>query len=157
MDSTTRTKKQASAASPEIAATLSWRRWPLVDGRRWSWISIVGLASIGAGVWYLGGGWLLTTAAVAGLTATCWQFFLPVEYEVVSLGLRRRSFGRTRLVPWHAIRAYQLRPSGVVLYQRSEPTKLDLLRSMFIPNPPDADELLCAIRQHASHALEVAQ
>lgn len=155
MDSTTRTKKQPAAASSESAATLSWHTWPIVDGRRWSWVAIVVLAGIGAGVWHLGGGWLLSTVAVAGLVATCWQFFLPVEYEVVALGLRRRVLGRTRIVPWHAIRAYQLRPSGVVLYQRSEPTKLDLLRSMFIPYPSDADELLCAIRQYASHAVEL--
>ena len=50
--------------------------------------------------------------------------------------------GRTRLVPWHAIRAYQLRPTGIVLYQRSDPGNFDLLRSMFVPYPPDADELL---------------
>ena len=95
-------------------------------------------------------------AAVALLIAL-WSLWLPVEYEVASQGLRRRVLNRTRLVPWHAIRAYQLRPTGVLLYQRGDPASLDVLRSMFIPFPSDADELLTMLRHHASHAIELPQ
>jgi len=155
MDSTTRTK--TPAAKPEHAATLLWQSWPLADRLRWSWLVVLAIGGVGAAVWYLSGGWLLAIAAAAGLAATLWSFFLPVEYEVASHGLRRRVLGRTRLVPWHAIRAYRLRPAGVVFYQRSDPSNFDLLRSLFVPYPSDADELLCAVRQHASHATELPQ
>lgn len=93
---------------------------------------------------------------ILGLSAICWQLFLPVEFEVTTHGLRRRMLGRTRLVPWHAIRAFQVRPGGVVLYQRSAPMQLDLASSMYVPYPSDADELLCAVRQHAAHASEIS-
>jgi hypothetical protein len=155
MGSTTRTK--TPPVRPEETVTLAWRVWPLADKRRWSWLVLVVIAGVGAGVWYLGGGLLLAIVATCGLAATLWQFFLPVEYEVAPHGLRRRVVGRTRLVPWHAIRAYRLRPAGVVFYQRSDPGNFDLLRSLFIPYPPDADELLCAVRRHASHATELPQ
>lgn len=108
------------------------------------------------GVWYLGGGWLLAAAVAVGLAVTLWPFLAPVEYEVTALGLRRRVLNRTRLVPWHAIRAYQLGASGIVLYQRSDPATVDLLRSMFVPYPAEADELIVAMRQYASHATELS-
>jgi hypothetical protein len=100
---------------------------------------------------------VLSLAATGGLAATLWSFLLPVDYEIASQGLRRRVLRRTRLVPWHAVRAYQLRPTGVVLHQRSDPGAVDMLKSMFVPYPSDADELLVAMRQYASHAVELPQ
>jgi hypothetical protein len=132
-----------------------WTSWPLVDEMRWSWTVLVGVIAVGIAVWQASGGWLLAIAASIGLAATLWRFFLPTDYEAAAVGLRRRVLGRTRLVPWHAVRAYRLRASGIVLYQRSNPSGADLLRSMFIPYPADADELLCAMRQYASHASEL--
>jgi hypothetical protein len=100
---------------------------------------------------------MLAIAAAVGLAVTLWSFLLPVDYEVATQGLRRRVLNRTRVVPWHAIRAYQLRSSGIVLYQRGDPAAVDLLRSMYIPYPPEADELLVSMRQYASHATELPQ
>jgi hypothetical protein len=128
-----------------------------MDGARTLWLLPAVIVGIGVAVVYLGGGWVLAVVAAAGLAITLWPFLLPVHYEVSSLGIRRRVFNRLRFVPWHAIRAYQLRPTGVVLYQRSDPSGVDLLRSIFIPYPADADELLVAMRQYASHAVELPQ
>ncbi len=153
MASTTRTTPQPAAE--DQAPLLRWRCWPLMDHPRWSWLVAVAILAVGILVWFLGGGWLLAAAAMTGLAATLWQFLLPVDYEISTLGLRRRALRRARLVPWHTVRAYQPRTSGIVLYQRSDPTKLDLLRSVFVPYPADEDELLCAARQHLSHAVEL--
>jgi hypothetical protein len=155
MGTTTRTK--LSPAREVETPVIRWRVWPLMDNLRWSWAVGGGVLSVGGAVWYSGGDWRLSLAAMAGLSATLWQFFLPVEYEIGPLGLRQQALGRTRLMPWHAVRAYQLRSSGVVLYPRDEPTKADLLRSLFVPYPADADELLCAMREHLSHAAELPQ
>ena len=56
---------------------------------------------------------------------------------------------------WQAVRAYQLRSTGVVLFQQPDPSAIDLLRSIFIPYPADEDELLCALRDYLSHAVEL--
>jgi hypothetical protein len=128
-----------------------------VDHPRWSWLVPAGVAAIGGGVWSLSGNWLLALAAMAALAATLWQFLVPVTFEISSLGIRRVALRRTRLIPWHAVRAYQLRRSGVVLFQRQDPIAIDYLRSMFIPNPPDEDELLCFVRLYLSHAVELPE
>ena len=145
-----------SAKPDEIApVAIRWRSWPLVDYRRWSWLVMIAILAVGGLVAYLGASWFMATAAGAGLTVTLWQFFVPVRYELGALGVRRTALGRTRLVPWHAVRAYQLRMTGVVLCQHAEPIKIDLLRSLFLPYPTDEDELICALRQHLSHAVEL--
>jgi hypothetical protein len=152
---TSTTRNTAQQAPDERIASLIWHVWPIADNRRWSWLMVLALLMLGVAIWFFTGATMVAVAAPLGLAATVWQFFLPVEYEIAVHGLRRRVLGRTRLIPWHAIRAYQLRSSGIVLYQRGDPSRLDLLRSMFVPYPPEADELPLALRLHASHAAEL--
>jgi hypothetical protein len=154
MGSTTRTRIQHGGQESEA---IRWRIWPLKDHAGRSWLLIAGMLAVGGIVWYLGGGWLLSVLAVFGLAGTLWQLLLPVDYEVDTLGLRRNALGRTRLIPWHAVRAFQLRPSGVVLYRHSDPMKIDVLRSLFVPYPADEDEMLCAVREQLRHAVELPQ
>ena len=134
---------------------LRWRRWPLVDNKRWSWLTIVGILAIGGTVSYFSSSWLVALLAMVGLTATLWQFFVPVRYELGLLGLRRSAFGRTTFLGWQAVRAYQLRPTGAVLFTRPDPTAIDLLRSVFVPYPAEEDEALCALRNYLPHAVEL--
>jgi hypothetical protein len=152
MGSTTRRTMQPGQ---EAAATIWWRSWPLAEQPRRSWLAVCGMLSAGGLVYGAGGGWLLASAAAAGLAGTLWQYLLPVSYEIGPLGLRRFALRRSRLFPWHAVRAYRLRPTGIVLYQRDDPTPLDLLRALFVPYPPEEDEMLCAIRERLPHAVEL--
>jgi hypothetical protein len=43
----------------------------------------------------------------------------------------------------------------MLLFQRPDPTAIDVLRSVFIPFPIDDDEAVCALRDYLSHALEL--
>ncbi len=135
--------------------TIRWRDWPLGDYVHWSWIVPLGLVGVGAFVWRLGGGWLLAIAATAALALTIWQFLVPVTYEICSLGLRRYALGRMWLVPWPAIRAYQLRSTGVLFFQQADPSAADLLSSLFVPYPNDEDEMIVALRLYLPHATEL--
>ena len=136
------------------SASARWRSWPLVEERSWSWSVPLGIAIVGGfALWY--GSWLVAAAVVAALSVVLWQFLLPVSYEVTPLGLRRYALGRVRLVPWQAVRAYQLRPSGVVFFQNANPTRVDQLISLFVPYPDDEDEMLVAVRLYLLHAVEV--
>lgn len=121
----------------------------------WSWLVPLGILSIGGSVYWLGGGWFLAALACAALSAAFWQFLLPITYEVTSLGLRRQALRRLRLIPWQAIRAYQLRSTGVACFRRPDPTAMDLPSCLFVPYPSDADELLVALRLYLPHAVEV--
>jgi hypothetical protein len=115
----------------------------------------LGIALAGGFVYWSGGGWLVTLAIVAALAVVLWQFLLPVRFELTSLGVRRYALGRVRLIPWQAIRAYQLRRSGIVFFQHPSPTKIDFARSLFVPYPADEDELLVTIRLYLPHATEL--
>jgi hypothetical protein len=126
-----------------------------VDHRRWSWLALVGLLAVAGVGARVSGSWVLALAAALGLAATLWQFFLPVRYEISAAGLRRSVLGRTRLIPWPAIHAFQLRPTGVVFYGRADAVPADVLRALFVPYPADEDEFLCGIRQHLPHAAEL--
>jgi hypothetical protein len=149
--SATPSTDHAQAALP----SLRWRTWPLVDQPRWSWSVPLGIVLMGAAVADVGGNWLMGAAAIVGLAATLWQYFVPSTYEISSLGLSREALGRVRLVPWQAIGSYQPRATGIVLYQRADPTAIDNLRNIFVPHPVDPDDPLCAIRQYLPHAVEL--
>lgn len=149
--STSRTVEQEASAPAE----LQWRSWPLVEHKRWSWVIAIFVLSVGGICAYLSDSWLPGLLAVMGMAATLWQYFVPVSYAIDSLGIRRSALGRTRLVAWPAVRAYKLRPTGTLLFQRPDPTAIDFLRSIFIPYPPDEDEVLCALRDFLSHAVEL--
>jgi hypothetical protein len=104
----------------------------------------------------LNGHWAAGFLTVTVLSAALWQYLLPVTHEVHAMGIRRRALGRIRTVPWHSVRAYRPLVTGVVLYQRPDPTAIDALRSQFLPYPPDQDELLCAVREYCGHAVELS-
>ena len=155
MPSTFPSTVKGAGDEPATTNNLRWRSWPLVDHVRWSWLVVLVVPLVAGVVVYLGQSWLLGVAAAASFAATIWPFFVPVWYEISNNGLQRRALGRTRQIPWPAIRAYQLQTTGVVLYGRVDATAADLLRSLFVPYPADEDELLCAIRQNLPHAVEL--
>jgi hypothetical protein len=155
MGSTLRSTPAPIQLQTSSGSSVRWRSWPLVDQPAWSWLAIVGIALVGGFVFWLGD-WFLALAVVAALAVIMWQFFLPVTFEVTSLGLRRHALSRVRLIPWQAIRAYQLRPTGIALFQRPNPTKLDMMNSLFVPYPHDEDEMLVTVRLYLSHATELS-
>ena len=142
--------RRASADS-----VLQWRAWPLAEHKTWSWLVVVGVLAIGGICAYLANSWLPGLLAVVGLTITLWQFFVPVNYAIDSMGIRRSALGRTHVIEWPAACAYQERPTGMLLFQRPDPIAIDALRSTFIPFPADDDEVLCALREYLSHAFEL--
>jgi hypothetical protein len=155
MGSTFPSTLQQPTYSDPAPAVIAWRSWPLVDHARWSWAVVACILGIAAAVWHVSASWILAVLATAAVTVTMWQFFAAVWYEISPLGLRCKTFGRSRLLAWHIVRSYQLRPTGVVLYRRGQPAPLEVMRSVFMPYPPDADEAILALRAYLPHAVEL--
>jgi hypothetical protein len=155
MGSTVRSATKNAEQGPAIVETIRWQSWPLIDWPRWSWLIPAGILSIGGFVWWCGGGWPLAVVITVALAMSMWQFLLPITFEVGAPGVRRYALGRMRLVPWQAVRAYQLRPTGMIFFQRSDPTSVDILKSLFVPYAADADEMIIAIRSYLPHAVEL--
>jgi hypothetical protein len=120
----------------------------------WSWLVPVGVVGVGGVVDYAAGPVWGAAAAVA-LALTLWQFVVPVDYEISPAGCSRQVFGRERLVPWGAVRSYQRRATGIVLFRRADPAAIDALGSWFVPYPADEDEMLSMVRQYLGHAVEL--
>lgn len=135
--------------------SLRWRDWPLVDHLRWSWGVPLLVLSVAFVVHRVSGSLALALAASACLAVSLWSYLLPTHFEVTQLGLRRRALGRVRTYPWQAVRAYQLRTTGALLFRQPDPTPLDIPSGLFVPFPPDVDELIVALRLHLPHAIEV--
>ena len=155
MGSTVRTTIPPDQPQQLTAGSLRWRSWPLVDRPAWSWAVPLTIFAVAFFVYWASGSWFMATAAAAALAVALWSFLLPTTFEVTSAGLRRLALGRIRLVPWQAIRAYQLRATGVLFFQPTDPTALDLPGGLFVPYPQDEDELLVAVRQYLPHAVEL--
>lgn len=126
-----------------------------MDHPKWSWIVPLGVLLIGLFVDAVGDSWILAIAAIAAMMIAIWSFFLPVTFEITSMGLRRKALRQIRIVLWPTIRAYQLRSTGIALFQRPDPSAFDLASSLFVPYPEDADELVVAVRLYLPHAVEL--
>jgi hypothetical protein len=157
MSSTVRSPTQLVEQESSQPASMRWRSWPLADNLRWSWTIPAAFLCIGAMVYWLGGGWLLALPAMAGLALALWQFFVPVEYEICPHGVRRETLGRTRLVPWQTVGAYQLRTSALVFFQRPHPDAIDIFSSFFVPYPANEDEVVCAVRFYLPNVTELSR
>jgi hypothetical protein len=155
MGSTVRSLIHEAESESTTAATIRWQSWPLIEHLRISWLLPAAIGGIAAFVWILGGGLLVALITIVALILAMWQFLLPVTFEICSLGVRRYAFGRMRLVPWSAIRAFQLRTTGVVFFQRPDPAGVDIMKSFFVPYPGDEDEMVVAVRLYLQHAVEL--
>jgi hypothetical protein len=121
----------------------------------WSWAVPVGILLVGLFTFCAGDSWFVAFIAVAALAITLRSFFLPTHFEATPLGLRRRSMRNVRVIPWPSIRAYQVRATGLVLYQRSDPTAIDLPQSLFVPFPDESADILAATKSYLPHAVEL--
>ena len=153
MGSTVRSTIPSNQPQQLTAGSLRWRSWPLVDQPAGSWIVPLAIFAVAFLVYWASGSWFMATAAAVALAVAMRSFLLPTTFEVTSSGLRRLALRRVRLVPWQAIRAYQLRATGVLFFQRADPTPLDLPGGLFVQFPPDEDELLVAVRLYLPHAV----
>src|SRR3954471_10205311 len=154
MGSTVRRSAAASELTPFTSGSVRWRSWPLVDRWRWSWIAVASIVLIAALVYATGDSIAMAIIAVAAILITTRTFFLPTTYEITPFGIRRKTVRQIRLIPWTAIHSHQFRPTGLLLYHRADPTPLDIVGSLFVPYPPDADELIVAAKLYLPHSVE---
>jgi hypothetical protein len=157
MGSTVRSLTAPDQPRTLAAGSLRWRSWPLVDRIAWSWLIPLGIAIVGLFVFWKDDNLFVSIAAMAAVAISMWPLWLPTTFEVTSLGLRRKTPRRIRLIPWTAIRSYQLRATGAMLFQQPEPSTFDVMRGLFVPYPEEPDELVVALRLYLPHATELSK
>lgn len=155
MGSTIRTLTSPDESRLVTAGSLRWRIWPLVDRIAWSWLLPLGIGLVGLFVFWTGSNLILSIGAMIAFATALWPMWLPTTFEVTSLGLRRKTPRRIRLIPWTAIRSYQLRPTGAMLFQQPVPSAIGIANGLFVPYPQDPGELVVALRLYLPQAIEL--
>ena len=135
-----------------LSTELRWRSWPIVDQLPASLGVPAGILATAFGLGYATHSRLAGLVACAALITALATYLLPVTYELSISGFHWRVFGLKRRVAWTSIRAFQPRATGIVLFDRPEPVRLDHLRAHFLPYGDDSDETLCVVRGYLSHA-----
>lgn len=141
---------QPPALPPEPPPPVRWRSWPLRDDVLRAVLLVIGLLLVAGGLAWLSGAAYLGALAMAALLVALWRFFLPVVFELSGEGVSQRLFGRPRLIPWRAVRRYEVRRAGVLLLPDENRSPLAPLRGLYLPWTTHRDEVLA----HVGHYLE---
>ncbi len=84
-------------------------------------------------------------AAALGVAAAAWRYFVPVVYELGTLGLTIQVLTRQRRVAWRSIDHYDLRSTGVFLSPHPERGPLDAFSGLYLPWGDHKDEVLANV------------
>lgn len=126
-------ERRSSISSARAPAVVAVRSWPLVDEGLGGFLPLVVAVIVGIVVG------AATARPVAGVLASvllalcAWRAWLPTRFVVGPDGVRHVVLGRERLVPWTAVRRYQLDQRGVFLLPLEEPAPIDFTRALFVP------------------------
>src|SRR6187455_554022 len=95
--------------------TLAVHSWPLRDEPLASSVLLVIALAVGFGVGFAGQSVLAGIASSMALILALRNLWLPAEYQLDALGVRRTMLGRSRQTPWREIGGYQIGSSAIVL------------------------------------------
>ena len=108
------------------------RVWPLRSGGWGVWIAM--LLPLAAGLlvaWRFEQWWAGVIVGLIGY-ASIWRTWLPVEVTLEATGIRERCLGWERKISWTAIRSYEVRPHGVMLYPDERLARIAALRGLYL-------------------------
>ena len=135
----------ATAPARNAPAPCAWRSWPLAERGRWRWVLPAALVAVALLVGLSTGrpGWALAAAVLLALAA--WRYFVPVVYELGTLGITQQVFSRQRRIPWRSIGRYEVGSAGVFLSPHSERGPLDAFAGLYLPWGDHKGEVLASV------------
>jgi hypothetical protein len=138
----------SSTTTPVVATRTSpvpivWRSWPLGDGGRQLWLLVSVLSVVAAVVGYATGSPRWMAASVALVAAAAWRIFVPVVFELNTLGVSQHLLGRIRRIPWSAIEYARIGREGV--FFSLDGTPLADLRGLYVPWENRRNEVLAVV------------
>jgi hypothetical protein len=116
--------------------------WPLRDRRLGAWVAM-GVPLI-AGLliaWRFEQWWSGVIVGLIGY-AVIWRNWLPVQVTLSATGIKERCLGFERRINWTAIRSYEIRRHGVLLFPDDKLTRVAPLRGLYLHWGTQKDEVL---------------
>ena len=106
-------------------------------------IGVAAAASVLVGWWtrqpLVGGG------LAAALAITLWRTWLPVTFDIGMLGVTQTVLGRSRRIPWSAVRSHAIVGEGVLLSPDEQLTPLSSLRGLYLPWAGQREKVLACV------------
>ena len=84
----------------------------------------------------------------AVLLVTLWRTWLPVHYELGSGGIVQSVLGWRRRIPWTAIRRYEPRSDGVLLFADATTVGFAPLRGLYLYCGDKRDAVIAQLQHH---------
>ena len=137
----------AGAAAPARSAPppCTWRCWPLAEpgGRRWSLPAVLVAVATLVGLSTGSLGWAV--AAALALIVGSWRYFVPVVYELGTLGVTQQVLSSQRRISWRSIGRYEVRSAGVFLSPYAEAGPLDAFSGLYLPWCDHKNDVLASV------------
>jgi hypothetical protein len=74
--------------------------------------------------------------------AAIWRTWLPSQFTLGATGIKERCLGIERQIGWTAIRSYEIRRHGILLFPDERLTRVSPLRGLYLHWGPHKDEVL---------------
>ena len=122
--------------------------WPLRDEPVAAAVVLLMAAGVSITAAVVARSYLVGVASALALLLALRSWWLPAEFHVNELGVKRTTWGRSQRTPWREIAAYELCASGVLLLADSEASPLGLLRGIYVPYQTQRTALMAMVEQH---------
>jgi len=127
---------------------LKWTSWPVVDERPDSWLLVGAVVLVAVVIGSVSGGWVIGGVALLVLGTAMWRMWVPVTYELSSLGILESAWRRRRCVTWRQITSYRAYRRGVLLMTSLDTAPIARLRGIYVATGDYREQLLELLRRN---------
>lgn len=139
----TTTPKPIAAGLRMAPPPAAWRSWPLAAGGGQVWL-VLSLILLSFAVIAYSSGNVGLAAGGAGLVClAAWRLFVPVIFEIGSMGISQQVLGHSTRIPWGSVERAQVGRHGV--FFSLDGAVLAPLRGLYVPWNGNRDEVLAQV------------
>ena len=138
--------QQETVEPPEDLQLVSWP--PRDDGvAGWIFLSLALLLPIVIG--FATGNVLFLLVGLLLVTLAMWRMWIPITYQLGPRGVVETVLGRSRRIPWTAVKQWEVRRNGLLLLLSDDPAPLVRLWGVLIRFGGASDKLIRLVTYYA--------
>lgn len=121
---------------------------PLRDRGLGAWVAMLVPLLTGLLIaWRFDQWWAGVLVGLVGYAAL-WRNWLPVQVSLGATGIKERCLGIERRIGWTAIRSYEIRRHGLLLFPDDRLTRVAPLRGLYLHWGNQKDEMLAVVEYY---------
>lgn len=136
--------------SPPRALTIE--SWPMRDEPLASSLLLGFAIAVGIAASWIAQNGLTGVACATALLLALRHLWMPAEFQINELGVRRTVLGRSRRTPWREIGGYQIGSTAIAIWPDQEPSLQNVLRGVYIPYGRQRDQLIAIVELYMSRS-----